>query len=79
LIAGVLTFAVSLVIWVIDAGRRAEGWKGDLFGYLSLVRHYDDFTRGVVDTSALIYYCSFIFLCMFLTVRSLESMRWRRA
>jgi ABC-2 type transport system permease protein len=79
LIAGVLTFAVSLVIWVIDAGRHAEGWKGDLFGYLSLVRHYDDFTRGVVDTSALIYYCSFIFLCMFLTVRSLESMRWRRA
>lgn len=79
LIAGVLTFAVSLVIWVIDAGRHAEGWKGDFFGYLSLVRHYDDFTRGVVDTSALIYYGSFIFLCMFLTVRSLESMRWRRA
>jgi ABC-2 type transport system permease protein len=79
LIAGVLTFAVSLVIWVIDAGRKAEGWKGDLFGYLSLVRHFDDFARGVVDTSALIYYFSFIFLCMFLTVRSLESMRWRRA
>jgi ABC-2 type transport system permease protein len=79
MIAGVLAFAASLMIWVMDAGRKAEGWKGDLFGYLSLIRHYDDFTRGVVDTSALIYYFSFIFLCMFLTVRSLESTRWRRA
>jgi ABC-2 type transport system permease protein len=79
MIAGVLAFAASLMIWVMDSGRKAEGWKGDLFGYLSLIRHYDDFTRGVVDTSALIYYCSFIFLCMFLTVRSLESTRWRRA
>jgi len=79
MIAGVLAFAASLMIWVIDAGRRAEGWKGDLFGYLSLIRHYDDFARGIVDTSALIYYCSFIILCMFLTVQSLESMRWRRA
>jgi ABC-2 type transport system permease protein len=79
MIAGVLAFAASLMIWVVDAGRRAEGWKGDLFGYLSLIRHYDDFARGIVDTSALIYYGSFIFLCMFLTVRSLESMRWRRA
>jgi len=79
MIAGVLAFAASLMIWVMDAGRKAEGWKGDLFSYLSLIRHYDDFTRGIVDTSALIYYFSFIFLCMFLTVRSLESMRWRRA
>lgn len=79
MIAGVLAFAASLMIWVMDAGRKAEGWKGNLFGYLSLIRHYDDFARGVVDTSALIYYVSFIFLCMFLTVRSLESMRWRRA
>ncbi|MGA8143385.1 MAG: ABC transporter permease [Candidatus Acidiferrales bacterium] len=79
MIAGVLAFAASLMIWVMDVGRKAEGWKGDLFGYLSLIRHYDDFARGIVDTSALIYYLSFIFLCMFLTVRSLESMRWRRA
>ena len=79
MIAGVLAFTASLMIWVMDAGRKAEGWKGDLFGYLSLIRHYDDFTRGVVDTSALIYYASFIFLCMFLTVRSLESTRWRHA
>jgi ABC-2 type transport system permease protein len=47
--------------------------------YLSVFRHYDDFTRGVIDTSNVIFYLSFIFLGVFLTVRSVDSMRWRRA
>jgi ABC-2 type transport system permease protein len=47
--------------------------------YLSVIRHYEDFTRGVIDTSSLIYYASFIVLFVFLTVRSVDSMRWRRA
>jgi hypothetical protein len=33
----------------------------------------------VIDTSSLIYYGSFIALFVFLTVRSVDSMRWRRA
>jgi hypothetical protein len=33
----------------------------------------------VIDTSSLIYYFSFIVLFIFLTVRSVDSMRWRRA
>jgi ABC-2 type transport system permease protein len=79
LIAAVLTFATFLIIWVLDLGRNAESGLGAIFSYLSVVRHYDDFTRGVVDTSGLIYYLSFIFLFIFLTVRSVDSMRWRRA
>ena len=52
---------------------------GGVIQYLSVIQHYDDFTRGVLDTSNLIFYLSFIFLGLFLTVRSIESMRWRRA
>lgn len=79
LIAAVLTFASFLIIWVLDMGRDASSMLGSLFAYLSVVRHYDDFTRGVVDTSSLVYYLSFIVLFVFLTVRSVDSMRWRRA
>jgi len=79
LIAAVLTFAAFLILWVLDLGRSAESGLAELFTYLSVVRHYDDFTRGVLDTSSLIYYLSFTFLFMFLTVRSVDSMRWRRA
>ena len=79
LIAAVLTFAAFLVVWVIDLGRNAGGGAGDVLQYLSVIRHYDDFTRGIIDTSSLIYYLSFIGLFVFLTVRSVDSIRWRRA
>jgi ABC-2 type transport system permease protein len=79
LIAAVLTFAAFLIVWVIDLGRNAGGGTGDVLQYLSVIRHYDDFTRGVIDTSSLIYYVSFILFFVFLTVRAVDSMRWRRA
>jgi ABC-2 type transport system permease protein len=79
LIAAVLTFAAFLFVWVLDLGRNADGGIGQVLQYLSVIRHYDDFTRGIVDTSALIYYVSFIVFFVFLTVRSIDSMRWRRA
>jgi ABC-2 type transport system permease protein len=79
IIAAVLTFAAFLLIWVLDIGRNASGTVASVLTYLSVIRHYEDFTRGVIDTSGLIYYLSFIFLFVFLTVRSVDSMRWRRA
>lgn len=80
LIAAVLTFGALLILWVIDFGTRgASSGIGAAIQYLSVIKHYDDFTRGVIDTSSLIYYVSFIFLGLFLTVRSIDSMRWRRA
>jgi ABC-2 type transport system permease protein len=79
LIAAVLTFAAFLMVWVIDLGRNADGSVGTVLQYLSVIRHYEDFSRGIIDTSSLIYYFSFGFLFTFLTVRSVDSMRWRRA
>ena len=80
LIAAVLTFGAFLILWVIDFGSRGSSTGiGAAIGYLSVIKHYDDFTRGIIDTSSLIYYASFIFLGLFLTVRSIDSMRWRRA
>jgi ABC-2 type transport system permease protein len=79
LIAAVLTFAAFLLLWVLDFGRNASGGVGAALQYFSVIRHYDDFTKGIVDTSSLIYYGSFIVFFVFLTVRSIDSMRWRRA
>ncbi|HEV2396262.1 MAG TPA: ABC transporter permease subunit [Candidatus Sulfotelmatobacter sp.] len=79
IIAAVLTFAVFLILWVLDIGQNGTSVIASVVGYLSVIRHYEDFTRGVVDTSSLVYYGSFIFLFVFLTIRSVDSMRWRRA
>jgi ABC-2 type transport system permease protein len=79
IIAAVLTFAAILMIWVLDLGRSATGGLGEVLAYLSVIHHYEDFTRGVIDTSGLIYYVSFVLFFVFLTMRSVDSMRWRRA
>lgn len=79
IIAAVLTFAAILMIWVLDLGRSATSGLGEVLAYLSVIHHYEDFTRGVIDTSGLIYYVSFVLFFVFLTVRSVDSMRWRRA
>jgi ABC-2 type transport system permease protein len=79
LIAAVITFAAFLILWIIDQLGPSTGNTADVLGYLSVIRHYEDFARGVVDTSTLVYYLSFIALFIFLTVRSVDSIRWRRA
>jgi ABC-2 type transport system permease protein len=37
----------------------------------------DGFAKGVIDTKDLVYYLSVIAFALFLTLRSLESKRWR--
>ncbi|MBI1760045.1 MAG: ABC transporter permease subunit [Acidobacteria bacterium] len=80
IIAAVVTFVSFLLLWVLDFGvRGSTTWYGEVLQYCSILRHFDDFTRGVIDTTSLIFYLSLIVLGLFLTLRTLDSMRWRRA
>jgi len=79
LIAAVLSFVAILLVWILNIGQSFGGPVGSTMAYLSLINHYDDFTHGVIDTTALVYYFSFMFFFVFLTIRSVDSMRWRRA
>ncbi len=45
--------------------------------YLSVTQHFDSFSKGVLDAKDILYYASMIFIGLFLTARSLESLRWR--
>jgi len=45
--------------------------------YMSIVTHFENFGKGVLDSKDVVFYLSMIFLSLFLTSRSLESLRWR--
>lgn len=46
--------------------------------YFTVPLHFErSFTRGQIDTRQLVLYLSVTLFCLFLTVRSLESRRWR--
>ncbi len=78
IIAGALSFATGLFFWLVSwAQSTAGGALGDILGYLSLISHYNNFSQGVINTSDLMYYLSFIFFGLFLTHRVLDSYRWR--
>jgi ABC-2 type transport system permease protein len=78
IVAGMVTFSVFLLLWVIN-------WIGSFGGptfesvtsYLSIIEHFDDFAKGVIDTTHLIYYLSFITFGLFLTAKSVDIERWR--
>ncbi len=78
-VAGMITFAVLLLFWVISwLGDPASGsTSSQVLAYLSVLDHFDDFSKGVIDTSHLVYYLSFITLGLFLTAKSVDSVRWR--
>jgi gliding motility-associated transport system permease protein len=78
IVAGMVTFAVFLLLWIIEwIGSFSGPTMDKLTTYLSIIGHFDDFSKGVIDTTHLIYYLSFITFGLFLTAKSVDSERWR--
>ena len=77
IVAGVATFAVLLFFWVINwIGDAAGPTTQSVLAYLSILEHFDDFSKGVIDTTHVTYYLSFIGLGLFLTAKSMDMERW---
>ncbi len=78
IIAAVLAFGGLMMFWVI-------GWSKNLVGpaaavlvdYLSLTKHFDSFAKGVLDVRDMLYYLVFTVFFLFLTLRQIESYRYR--
>jgi gliding motility-associated transport system permease protein len=78
IVAGAATFGIFLLLWVVDWIGESMGPTGQaILKYLSMTEHLDDFVKGVIDTKHLVYYLSFIAFGLFLTVRSVDTERWR--
>jgi ABC-2 type transport system permease protein len=78
IIAGAATFGICLLIFVC-------GWVGEynsdtwarVMSYMSISTHMESFTKGTLDLKDAVYYVTLIFVGLFLTARSMESLRWR--
>jgi ABC-2 type transport system permease protein len=77
IIAGAATFAVLILLWVLSwSDFNNTGWA-HVLSYMSLTTHSESFMRGVAELKDGIYYATLIFLGLFFTARSMESLRWR--
>lgn len=75
-VAAISTFGVLLLLWILDwAGNNSpEDVKG-VFGYLSMLRHYEMLLKGMFDSSDVVYYLLLIILFLGLSIRRLDADR----
>lgn len=77
MVAGVIGFGLLLLFWILGwAEALVTGPVGNAIANLSLLKRFDDFQKGIIDLSSVLYYVSFIFIFLFLAVRVIDSRRW---
>jgi len=74
--AAIITFAVVLFLWVTDLiANRVSGPLGDALEHISLISNYETLVQGLLDTSSLVVFASYIVLGLFLTAQSIAIFR----
>jgi len=81
IIAAVIALAAGFALWLLSflaVNYVGEpGWQSAALQHVSLIDHMRDFSRGIIDTRALVFYFSSTALLLFLTWKVVESRRWR--
>ena len=78
IVAAVVSFGILLLLTLLEqAADVTSGRMALILEQTSLTGHFRDFARGIIDSNNIIYYLTFISFFLFLTVRNLESRRWR--
>ncbi len=79
IVAAVVTFAAFMLLLLTSDGAAADSSLfSEVLRYVSVLDHFEDFMKGVLDTQHVVFYLSFIFLGLFLTSLSLDSAKWRQ-
>jgi ABC-2 type transport system permease protein len=79
--SAILAFGANLLIWLCDVlGASVHSASlSSALGFISLYVRFEPFLLGQLSFASLIYYLSFIFVMLFLTVRVMAARRWRAA
>jgi ABC-2 type transport system permease protein len=78
IIAGGVTFFVCLLLWLLSWFTAFDSSaSSQVVNYLSIVTHFENFGKGVLNLKDVVFYLSMIFFGLFITARSMESLRWR--
>jgi ABC-2 type transport system permease protein len=78
IIAAIGGFGLSLLLWVIGwAASYAGPNLAGILNYLSIINHFEDFAQGVIDSKHVLYYLLFSSFGIYLTLKSVESIKWR--
>lgn len=78
IVAAVSCFVILLLLYVLSWPAETTGAApGGVLKYLSVVEHFSEMAKGIVDTKSLVYFLTLILLSLFLTHRCVEASRWK--
>ncbi|WP_457571055.1 ABC transporter permease [Desulfovulcanus sp.] len=78
IVSATLSFGALLLLWLLSWVKElVPGFYKPVVEALSLLSHFDSFTKGVLSVPDLTYYLTFILAFVGLTMLSLENQRWR--
>jgi ABC-2 type transport system permease protein len=73
-VLGVTLFSLGFLAEALPATAQ---WQSQALSYFGLFEQMHDFARGVVDTRTVTFYVTATFFFLFLTLRAVESRRWK--
>lgn len=78
-VSGFGTFALLLVFWILDwVETVSDGTWSRVLAALSPLKHYRDFTIGILDLQNVVYFLFFFLYFLFLALASTETRNWKQ-
>lgn len=79
IIAFLASWVILILLWIANAAGSFGGGSqlANAISYLSITQHMDDFFRGVVDTTNIVFALSVIAVALFAATQMLQTRRWR--
>lgn len=72
------SLSVLLLFWVFDwVENISDGPWAHIFAALSPLKHYRDFSVGILDVQNVVYFVFFFLYFLFLTLASIETRNWK--
>ena len=76
-VAAVLTYGVTLLLFFSSLISTGVEVIDCIMGFFQIAEWNEGFSIGMIAPSGVVYYLSFTFLFLLLSIRQLESRRWR--
>jgi ABC-2 type transport system permease protein len=70
-------FALLVLYTIGWLGETMQGAAAGIIRYASITDHFQELTKGIIDTKDLVYFATILVISLFVTQRSVESVRWR--
>ena len=78
IVSAVVAMGVLLILYFADyASTVVTGFWSTFIQEIGIKSHFDDFHKGIIDSHDIVYFVTITLLFIFLSIRILESRRWR--